>query len=254
MKRLTKRGVINISMSHNWKLNRVIDEQLYYHHFQPIFNIHKDEVIGYESLLRSKYVDNPQTLFDQALELNKLLDLDIASCEKAINLFTKLLEQKEFNNNIFLNVFPSTLKSIQFMENILNVIDSLNFQPNQIVIELAESEQIENYAKLKETIQQLKEIGIQFALDDLDQGNASLKNILELEPNYVKLDRYFAKNLNKVKRKQELLKSLVDYCAINNIKVVLEGIETSQELSVAKSLGIDYGQGFLLGKPKSSLF
>lgn len=240
-------------MSENRKLNRVIDEQLYYHHFQPIFNIQEDEVIGYESLLRSKHINNPKELFDGAIDLNKLLDLDVSSCEKAMHSFTQLLEQKEFENNIFLNIFPSTIKSEKFFETIVDCLDSLSIHPNQIVIELAESEQIENYTKLKEMIDRLKNKGIQFALDDLDKGSASLKNILELEPNYVKLDRYFAKNLNRAKRKQELLKALVDYCARNEIHIVLEGIETSQELNVAKSLGIHYGQGFLLGKPQRNI-
>lgn len=227
---------------------------MYYHHFQPIFNIHESEVFGYEGLLRSKHVTNPKELFEMAIDLNKLLELDVSSCEKAIHSFTKQLEQINGEKHIFLNIYPSTLISSFFKKNLVKVLEQHSILPNQIVMEVSESEQITNYLQLKDVIKSLKDLGVRIALDDLDKGKSSLKNLLELEPDYVKFDRYFAKDLNKSTKKQDLLKSILDYCSINDIKVVLEGIETNKELNIAKSLGVHYGQGFLLGKPNDTIF
>lgn len=231
----------------------VIEHELYHHHFQPIIDFNQSEAYGYECLLRSKHVKSPYELFCNAINYNCLLKLDISSFKKAIHSVSEKLNEINGNQHVFTNIYPSTFISTKFMDKLLHLIDKSVISPNQIVLEISESEDINNYIKLKDIIKDVKRLGVKIALDDMDKGNAPLRNILELDPDYVKFDKYFSDNLNKSSKKQSLLKSLLDYCQNNNIKTILEGIEEESDLHVAKSIGIDYGQGYLLGKPSNKL-
>ncbi|MGJ9458485.1 EAL domain-containing protein [Oceanobacillus sp. CF4.6] len=104
---------------------------------------------------------------------------------------------------------------------------------------------------MKSNISLLKKRGFQIAIDDVGKGSASLKSIIELEPDYLKMDNYFAFDLSVSEQKQEMIKSFMTYCENTNTKFILEGIEKTEDLAVAKDLGVLYGQGFLLGKPTS---
>lgn len=231
------------------QLQHVIEECLYSHHFQPIIDIHKMNTLGYESFLRSKYIDNPESLFYSAINSNRLLELDMSSVRMAIHSFGNQIDRIATDIHIFVNIYPSTLASPLFINTFMNRIESSLISPNQIILEINESEQITNYSTLIDSINKLKEVGIQIALDDFDKGTSALKKILELEPNYVKFDKYFSKNLTQSTKKQKMLKSILNYCSSNNIQTILEGIEADNDLYVARSLGVDFGQGYLLGKP-----
>jgi EAL domain-containing protein (putative c-di-GMP-specific phosphodiesterase class I) len=73
--------------------------------------------------------------------------------------------------------------------------------------------------------------------------------ILELEPDFIKLDRLFSLDLSKSTSKQKMISLFVEYCK-NNTKLILEGIETPEDLAIAKCLGVDIGQGYVLDMPK----
>jgi len=237
------------NFSKRTQLQHVMENCLYYHHFQPIMDVYKYKTLGYESLLRSKHIDNPRSLFCEAINSDRLSELDISSIGMAIQSFNNQLDRITRDTHLFVNIYPSTLISQHFMRKLINIIESTLISPNRIVMEINESEQINNFSDLKDTVFQLKARGIKVALDDFDNGTAPFKKVIELEPNYIKFDKYFSENLTQSIKKQEILKSLLHYCSSNNIQTILEGIETDKDLSVAKSLGIDFGQGFLTGKP-----
>ena len=220
-----------------------------YHHFQPIIDIHESKIFGYESLLRSKDAVNPESLFCSAVNSNTLFELDTLSFIKAIQSFSSQIDKHTSDIHLFLNIYPSTLVSSKFLNVFVDIIESSLISPNRIVLEINESEQIKSYSLLKKAVFKLQSLGLQVALDDFDKGISPFQKVLELEPNYIKLDKYFSTNLTQSVNKQKLIKLLLKYCSANNIKIILEGIETDNDLSVAKSLGVDFGQGFLFGRP-----
>lgn len=226
---------------------------MYYHHFQPIIGFNQSKVFGYEGLLRSKHITSPYELFCTAIDYNCLLELDVSSFRKAIYSFSKKVNKLNKDSHIFINIYPSTLVSALFMEHLTDVINKGLISPEQIILEISESERIADYERLKNTIRKIKNIGVKIALDDMDKGNAPLRNVLELEPDYVKFDKYFSDDLKENKKKQDLLASLLQFCKVNNIKTILEGIETKEDYKVAKSIGIHFGQGYLLGRPSLKL-
>lgn len=221
-----------------------------FHFYQPIYNLRNDKLFGYEALLRSDNLENPAKLFKDAMKSNILYHLDTTSLDKALTHYHKQDQQEK----LFLNIFISTLLNptfVRFIETLLSQNRSAYF-PN-IVLELNESvEEEEMWSEpiLHSRISLLREMGMEFAIDDFGQGTASLRKAMEIEPEYLKLDRYFAHNLGSNTKKQKFLSLFTEYFG-GESTVVLEGIETEHDLHIASELGIDVGQGFYLGRPES---
>lgn len=95
----------------------------------------------------------------------------------------------------------------------------------------------------------LKDKGYAIAIDDFGKGESSLQTVIELEPDFVKLDRYYAVKLSASIKKQNEIQMLLKLCQQKNMKLILEGIEEPTDLAMAKLLGVHLGQGYLLGEP-----
>jgi EAL domain-containing protein (putative c-di-GMP-specific phosphodiesterase class I) len=210
------------------------------HWYQPIKQLDTDTVLGYEALVRSKtpFKFSPLDLFKQAESKGILNYLDCELLYKAANSITNMNPCM-----LFLNVFPSTLLEEWFLswwdEHITN---------SKLVLEVSESEPVSDWGALKTVVQELRMRGVKIALDDMGAGYCFFQHWIELNPDYIKLDSYYALDLAKNELKQRILKYLIELFD-DNTKLVLEGIETEEDLYIAKSLGITCAQGYLLGKP-----
>lgn len=217
------------------------------HVYQPIYELSDFTILGYEAFIRpNDYKDNIENVFIEAKKQNYLYELDTISIKNAVFTFF----EKEFTNTkLFINVFPSTLINpsfIPFLEELMKQVDK---PLNRIVLEINEAEEILDFNQLRKIITILKNKGIMFAIDDFGKGLISIKNVIELEPDIVKLDRFFSSNLFTSEKKQKMIRALVDYFD-DDVILILEGIEQPEELSIAKVLGISIGQGYLIGKPR----
>lgn len=150
---------------------------------------------------------------------------------------------------MFINVFPSTITNPAFLTFMNETLTETQLNSQQIIFEINETEVVPNIVSFKNSLSDLKKQGFLIAIDDVGRGSASLRAIIEIEPHYVKMDRYFSVNLSISVHKQEMIKSIITYCNNINIHFVLEGIENSIDLEVAKSLGVSCGQGYILGRP-----
>lgn len=218
-----------------------------FHFYQPIYHLDDNKLFGYEALLRSDYLKNPAHLFKVAMKSNILYHLDTTSMEKAFSIYRKQAQQEK----LFLNVFISTLLNPNFVEFIDNLLRNAPKCAPNIVFELNEAiEEEEMWASpiLLERVNTFRSMGIEFAIDDFGQGTASFRNTLEIEPEYLKLDRFFAQDLGTSEKKQRLISLFTEYFN-KDTTVVLEGIETAHDLRTANDLGIDIAQGYYLGKP-----
>lgn len=227
---------------------KIIEDEMFFHHFQPILDINTNAVIGYEGLFRTPIMSNLDSLFLTAKKEGWLYELDSLSIQKAVTTYQKAGFTKE-EGKLFINIFPSTLlnpKFPAFLRN--NIKDELTIN-QEVILEIVEHETITDYELLNKNIDQLREYGFSIAIDDLGNGFGDFKKIIELEPDYIKLDRFFSHNLNDSKKKQEIIKHILKYCERFNIRLILEGLETTGEIKTAKTLGVLLGQGYELGKP-----
>lgn len=229
-------------------IKNFIREEKFYHHFQPIYYINSRKKLGYEALLRSQIHSNPELTFQEAKREKQLYELDSRSIHKAISTYN-LAGLSKKNGTLFLNILPSTILNQNFPSFLDQIITENYLHSQQIVLEISESETVEAFDIFKKQILDLKKQGFLIAIDDIGKGYSNFKNIIELEPQYLKLDRYFAQDLHLSKQKQAIILLLLKYCEQSRGQLILEGIETEEEIEIASALGIPIVQGYLLGKP-----
>lgn len=217
------------------------------HWFQPIYHLINNNVIGYEALLRdaSSPKTPPVKIFMEADKNDNRNILDLISIKTAIDAY------KDESSLLFLNIFPSTILKKDF----LSWWDIHVPSSTAIVLELLESEPIMDWEELKMITKELQTRGIKIAVDDMGTGYSSFQQWIELEPDFIKLDRYFVKDLSANSRKQDTVRSLLSLFS-GTTKVISEGIETIEDLYSVKQLGVSYAQGYFLGmpSPKENLF
>lgn len=222
------------------------------HVYQPMWNSKDKTLFGYEALLRfpEGFADEGiEACFEWARDAGVLYDLDTRSITGAADSFPLYQLDKE---RLFINIYPSTLLHPQFEKFIDQFLLTYPQAAGKVVFELNETKSEEDsweIKELKEKVQLLKEKGFYIALDDIGKGAAELQKIIELAPDYIKLDRYFSVDLAKNKEKQEMISLFVQY-AKGKMGLILEGIEYEWDLEAAQKLQVPVAQGYLLGRPK----
>lgn len=218
-----------------------------YHVFQPIIDLETNQTFGYEMLLRSDEMGTPDKIFKWAQEQNQLFDLDMHSVTIAFNTIRERISILD-GLHVFINILPTTMENPLSLTN-LKKMKPLESNVKRVVFEITEDKNGEEISHRKAMVGSMKKQGFLIALDDLGKGESSLPNVIELEPNIIKLDRYFSIDLTRNTRKQRVIQ-LIQRFAAEDAMVILEGLETEEDVATAKSLGIKYGQGFVLGRPQ----
>lgn len=219
--------------------------------FQPIIDLRSQQCIGYEALIRgpvNSHLHLPGVLFKVARQYEKVQELEVLCCQIQVEAFVRL----GLTGLLFLNFSPDLFIHLS-RDTSPRPWAVANQQPQpQVVIELSESESTYDYEQLRIAVEYSRREKIQFAIDDLGEGYASLRLWAELQPEFVKLDRYFIQHIHKHPFKQRLLKGISDVARSAKTCVIAEGIESQAELSVLQDLGVSHGQGFYLGKPTAN--
>jgi EAL domain-containing protein (putative c-di-GMP-specific phosphodiesterase class I) len=239
--------VMSLSLASTVRLQKI--ESVY----QPMWNIYNKEIFGYEALLR--FPDgfcggNIEKAFELARNEGVLYELDTRAISNAVSNFP--LHLLNMGLLLFINIYPSTLIHPHFDLFLNHLMKKYPQIEGKIVFELSESEQeVASWtlSKLKEKILMIKEKGFLTALDDVGKGVAGLQKMIEFCPDYLKLDRFFSKELSKSKEKQEMISLLLHYSR-QKMEVILEGIEEEMDLEQARILNVPIAQGYLLGKPE----
>ncbi len=218
--------------------------------FQPIVQIKSQQVFGYESLSRGPS-DSPlhaaPILFDTAerCELTEKLE---ALCLKVA---AKNWQLHALDCYLFVNMSPSMLISTRFRRaRLMSLIKKYQLNPQKIVIEISERFPAFQLLELNNAIAWLKKQGFLIAIDDLGTGYSGLKLWSDLQPDLVKIDRHFIRDIQDDLIKLEFVRSLVSLSKRLGCQLIAEGVENQAELNVVMELGIDLIQGFIVGRPK----
>lgn len=224
----------------------MLDKDEYYHVVQHVFEASETESLGYEVLLRHHSLTNPEMIFKKARARGVLVELDLLSIMKFLQ--NKRKDPKDAK--IFFNVFPSTLVSSR-IDKLFKWIEE--HPKENIVLEINESNDDYMIWESSEFIKNVKyaqQLGVEIAMDDVGRGQSSLTNIINVSPDYIKLDRFFGFNLSEKEEKKQMVSAFVNICDSSNISLVLEGLETKEDYEVAKELGVSFMQGYYLDIPK----
>ena len=120
---------------------------------------------------------------------------------------------------------------------------------DRIVIEITEHAPVADYDELNAALGRLRRIGARLAIDDAGAGFASLRHILSLDPDIIKLDRSLIEGIATDRAQEALAAGLISFAEKSGATIVAEGIEIGEELDALRGLGVAYGQGFLLARP-----
>lgn len=225
-----------------------IERKQFHHAYQPVFSLNsQSEMVGSEFLLRSK-ISTPDVIFEQAKKANRLYELDTSSIYNALHTYTSIGDS--LKGFLFFNIFPSTLVDSKFPTFLNKILKEFPESCSKIVFELNETEKADS-TLFSERVRLLKESGFLVAIDDVGKGWSSLTRIIELDPHFIKLDLYFSQSLSVSRKKQLMIQTIAKYCESCGIRIILEGIETEEDLLTAKALQVHYGQGYLLCRPQT---
>lgn len=238
----------------------VLGEYTLYSVFQPIYT-QQLKLYGFEALLRIKDAQGNwirPDLFLSNPDFNEATRLSAEMLSRAIHLRNFSLFYPQFPCKVFLNVIPTTLISYQrYVNSITNSethklmrirLEELGIKLDDVVLEIVEQDCNEN-EELARLISGIKDRGYLLAIDDFGAGSSDTNRVHLIEPDMIKIDRsllltYEAGNT------RPLLKA-VELAVTTQSKVLIEGIETQQQLDIIELLPIDFYQGYQLGKPAS---
>jgi EAL domain-containing protein (putative c-di-GMP-specific phosphodiesterase class I) len=210
-------------------------------YFQPIVELDTGRVTGMESLARfpSESEQDPEGWFRRAWACGVGPDLEIAAVRKAVKMGWALPR----NAYQAVNLSPEVLISARFEE----LLDSLPW--SRLVVEITEHLEIEDYRRLATPIAEIRAQGGRLAIDDVGAGFASLRHVLSLSPDIIKLDGSLSHGLEFNLPRAALARGLVACAEELGATVVAEGVETADDARGLRRVGAHCAQGFLFGRP-----
>jgi len=212
---------------------------------QPILDLVTEKTIGYEFLTRTNIVgfERPNDFFNFSMENNILSMVDQRCLEIALAAARGVAPGSEKH----VNLFPSTMAELQPKQ------FSGLFPPVSLCgaycVEISEQQILGDPSYLVPVVQELKKRKIGVAIDDVGFGRSCLESLILLQPDVIKIDKRLVINISHDKSQKEMLRRLLAVVESLKTKIIVEGIETREDLETLKELGIPYGQGFLWGQP-----
>jgi EAL domain-containing protein (putative c-di-GMP-specific phosphodiesterase class I) len=226
----------------------VLERQIY-SVYEPIVEVSSRTVFGYEALARGPdgtELHSPAKLFALASEHDLIFQLDCLCRQSGLDGARDL----PGGAKLFLNVRPSTIHDPNFRAEALErTLQRCKLAPSDVVFEISEQESIANFDIFREVRDYYGKLGFQIALDDVGAGYASLEAVMEIRPEFIKVDRAFCAKIDEDPGRQHLLRALQSLADRIGARIIGEGLDTLEELVTLGRLGIHYGQGWLFGKP-----
>lgn len=209
-------------------------------HFQPLVDLATMQLVGLEALSRFPgHRWGPQEMFEQAHSVGLGVQLEMRVVRDALALLPQIPHPARLN----LNVSPSTLVAPELFRLLADV------PRDRVVLEVTEHEAVADYVELREVSRRLTELGVWLAIDDVGMGFSGLNQVLEIQPDELKLDRVVIRNIDSDVVRQALVEGLSSFAAKVDVRLLAEGIETGEELAAVRRLGANIGQGYYLGRP-----
>lgn len=209
--------------------------------FQPIVDLHSGSVTGAEALTRfaSEPYRPPNVWFADAASIGMGVELELLAARLALSHLDQLAPKIYLS----INLSPVAVRAAA-AEGLFDGLDG-----GRIAVELTEHEEIEDYEAFIQALAALRARGIKVVIDDAGSGFASLRHILRISPDIIKLDISLTRDIDADPARRALASALTVFARSTGARIVAEGIETAGEMAALIALGIRYGQGYFLGKP-----
>lgn len=230
-------------------LNELVEQRLVDYHFQPIVDARTGEIFAYEALMRSRMeaLGSPDVILRLAKQESKLGQIERLTWFCALDSFASNCKLGNIPESckLFINSIPNQILSkadIELLEQ--------RFAPylTRVVEEHTEEEEMDPSMQRRKA-DHLNRWGGQSALDDFGSGYNSDKVLLSYTPDYIKIDRVLISNIDGNANKQQIVRGILVHARSRGIRVIGEGVETYAEMKLLIEMGVDYLQGYYLGRP-----
>lgn len=217
--------------------------------FQPVISLTEGKAIGFEGLLRlpeDLALNDPGAAFGAATGTPWLLDLELAALDTHLAAVDDLPEGR-----LFLNLTPTALLDPRFRaDEMARRIRRCRLSPEQVVIEISELENVRDPEGFASAIKPLRDLHFQIAIDDFGAGFANVRLLVDIGPEFLKIDRALVTGACRHPRKRAFLETISHLGQRVNCAVIAEGVETEEDLTTVRACGIRVVQGYFTGPPQ----
>ncbi|MHB1517484.1 MAG: sensor domain-containing phosphodiesterase [Acidimicrobiales bacterium] len=209
--------------------------------FQPIVDLSHGTIAGFEALARfyAGPLRTPDLWFADAAEVGLGVELEMTAITSALEALPRV------PSDAFLSINASAETALS--EELSLALSHVDV--SRVVLEITEHAAVANYEELSAALRPLRSRGMRLAVDDAGAGVASLHHILELSPELIKMDISLTRGIDANPARMALATALVSFGKATQAVILAEGIETAAEFDTVGKLGVEYGQGYLLGRP-----
>lgn len=211
--------------------------------YQPQYDIATHTLYGFEALIRAGI--ETQDFIIAAEKNGTIFDIDFRVLKKVLE-DTKPFIEKNPNLIISINVSGKHLSINSFFDDLYRIITDCEYPMDNLKFEITETSAVKNIENTSLKIKKLKRLGIKIALDDFGSGYSSLRYLIDMNVDSLKIDKEFINTMNKDPR---LVKFIIDLGHLIKCKIIAEGVEEEWQLDTLLGMGCDYIQGFIWGKP-----
>lgn len=227
--------------------------------FQPIYDVQANQTMGFEALNRPDNFtcfDNTDDFYEFVGQTKNVYlferfcrNLSIRRyCEK----IKKGIDTQDFT--LFINIHPDILLDKNYHSGeTLASLKSFGISPKQVVFELTERSAVTDFQEFSRVLSHYRKQGYRIAVDDVGSGYNSLKTLIYLKPEFIKIDRSLITNIDTEMPQQQLLSVLLNYANQSETKVIAEGIERMEEYEYIREAGVHFAQGYAIGRPNEQL-
>ena len=212
--------------------------------YQPIVELDSHRAVGYEALARiiASPIQSPEAWLADAASVGMGLELERAALRVAL----AGLAQLPADCFLAVNLGPTAILDNQ----VLRLLEEA--EPSRTVVEITEHRSIDDYGLISRSLTRLRARGLRLAVDDAGAGYASLRHLLEIRPDLIKLDASLTRGIDVEPGRRALAKALIAFARATGASLVAEGIETETEKAELERLGVALGQGYHLGQTGSA--
>jgi PAS domain S-box-containing protein/diguanylate cyclase (GGDEF)-like protein len=237
---------------HNFKWNKklklALEENRIDVFFQPIVNVKDNNIIKYESLVR--YIETDGSIIgpNDFLDVAKRSKIYHKITQKVIEISSNVF--KDRHETFSINFSIEDLLNEDTIDYLLNKVNEYKLN-NRVIVEILESEGIDNYIAVIDIIEKLKMNGIRIAIDDFGSGYSNFSYLVSLDIDILKIDGSLIKDIDTNKSGQSIVKSIINFTKELGIKTVAEFVCSKEIYDLLKEMDIDYFQGYYISKPLS---
>ena len=235
------------------KLRNAIKDNVLEIHYQPKMDVKTEELIGMEALLR--WTDEelghipPNEFIPFAEESGLINDIGEWVLKTTALQIKEWEKQFSFNMRVAVNISPLHFKDTNFVSRLVDILEETKVSPEHLEIEITEMSMMDYNEDLINKIQEVKQLGLTVAIDDFGTGYSSLGYLKEFPVDTLKIDRTFIVNISEGESGVAMVAAIIALAHALELKVVAEGVETTEEMEILKQYNCEYVQGYYFSKP-----